>query len=480
MSEGKRFSRESFVYVVGEFLSKSLTFLLLPIYASYLSIEDFATLSIVNVIWPVVIILLGRGFSAFILRGYHDYDDKKGFFGTIILFSMGTGLFSTLAIHGLGPVLARSIFKDMTYRPYLQYGIYFACFRLFFNHVISLFRAKRDALTSVLLSVVQFLSHSAAVIIAVFVFRSDLSGILHAQLLAYALVAVLFLIRILPEISLKIQAGIIRPAILFTLPLIPHALSMWVLNYVSRIFIERGMTPLDLSAFTVVSQLGMILGIVNYGLNQAWAPFVYANAERPDLRELISFNGKKILVFVLLIGGVLVLFIQEFLLLMGKSEYALAENAFPLFIVSYLFQMLYFIHVTILVHHKNTKMLPFITAVSGGLCIGMNVLLIPPWGIYGAAAATLAGFLAMFLLSLAASRVYVKLSLWDGRIVAVLLLFVSGILISRLFIAPLPVAIRIGLKLSMTALFVKSLEWLRFMHIKEFIVSVLNREYGLR
>jgi O-antigen/teichoic acid export membrane protein len=240
------------------------------------------------------------------------------------------------------------------------------------------------------------------------------------------------------------------------------------------------MTPLDLSAYTVISQLGMILAIVNYGLNQAWGPFVYSNAGRSDFQNLVSRNGRKVLVFVVLAGSILVLFLQEFLLLMGKEEYAIAKEAFPLFILAYLFQMLYYIHVTILIQHKNTRILPVITALAAGLCIGANLILVPEWGIYGAAAATLMGFFVMFLLSFMASRSYIRLSLLDRRFLIVLLMFMSGILCSRLFVEPLSMLFRISLKLFIAALFVKSLEWSKFMHVKEFIASLFNRVYDLK
>jgi O-antigen/teichoic acid export membrane protein len=75
MTEESRFSKESFIYVFGEALSKSLTFILLPIYTSYLSVEDFAVLGIVTILWPIVVIFLGQGFSSYLIRGYFEYPD---------------------------------------------------------------------------------------------------------------------------------------------------------------------------------------------------------------------------------------------------------------------------------------------------------------------------------------------------------------------------------------------------------------------
>ncbi|MFQ5752023.1 MAG: lipopolysaccharide biosynthesis protein, partial [bacterium] len=156
MTEGKRFSKESFIYVFGESLSKALAFFLLPIYTSYLSVEDFAVLSIVSVLWPIIVIILGQGFSAYIIRGYYDNTDEKEFIGTVLIFSMIVGVAIASTLHLIGPWLFEHIFKQLTYRPYLQYGVFFAVFRLYFTHVVSTYRAKRQAKTSIFLSFILF------------------------------------------------------------------------------------------------------------------------------------------------------------------------------------------------------------------------------------------------------------------------------------------------------------------------------------
>jgi len=164
MTEDKRFSKESLLYVFGEVLSKSLAFLLLPIYASYLSVDDFAVLSIVSIFWPLIVVIIGQGFSSYIMRGYYEYPNKKQFFSTILLLSMVIGLLLASLIHIIGPWLVDQIFKEITYKPYLQYGVFFAVFRLYFTHVISCFRAKRAAKTSVILSFLLFFINLIAVV----------------------------------------------------------------------------------------------------------------------------------------------------------------------------------------------------------------------------------------------------------------------------------------------------------------------------
>jgi len=300
ISEGRKFSKESSIYVIGEILSKSLLFILLPIYTSYLSTEKFSILMLVMMIWPVVVVLIGKGFSGYIIRGLYEYTDKKRFLGTVLCFSMSIGFVLSLGIHLIGPWIFDFIFKEVNYKPYLQFGVFFAVFRLFFNHVVSIYRAKRQPLTSVVLSFVQFFAQFSAVVISIFILKTDLIGILQAFVIAYGVVTVIYIFKVSSEISFPFQWDVIKPGLLFVIPLIPHALSSWSVNYIGRVFIERHMSLTDLAVYSMASQIALILCVLNNGLNQAWVPFIYANAKTSQFNQFFKTNARKLLIVVFL------------------------------------------------------------------------------------------------------------------------------------------------------------------------------------
>jgi len=469
MTEGKRFSRESFIYVVGEFLSKSFTFILIPIYASYLSVHDFAILSIVWIIWPIVVVVIGKGFSTYILRGYYEYSESKRFFGTVLFFSMVVGLVIAWSIHVIGPWLFKNIFKEMVYKPYLQYGVFFAVFRLFFNHVVSIYRAKRKPTTSVVLSVVLFLSNSVAVLTAIYVLKTDLKGILNAQLISFMVVAVIYLAKVFPDISLRLDLRVILPGILFVLPLVPHALSGWVINYISRIFIQRNMSPTDLATYAVASQISLILSVINNGLNQAWAPFIYANAPRDDFSQLFATNAKKLIIFASLLGGTIILFAKDILLIMGKKEYLAAQNVLPILILAYVIQLLYFIYIVIIIYHKNTKIMPLITISAGLICISLNIVLVPMWGMYGAAFCTMLSFLLMYLSVYGYSKRYVRVKIVNKRVIVFVLSVLFALVFSYFLINPIVFWLRILMKVFIVIGLTMFLRVLELFDIRNFI-----------
>jgi O-antigen/teichoic acid export membrane protein len=355
----------------------------------------------------------------------------------MLCFSMLVGVLVAALIHLSGDWLFGRIFRTMTYKPYLQYGVFFALFRLYFTHIVSIYRAKRQAKTSVVLSFILFLFNLLAVLIAIYVLKSDLKGILDAQLWAFGLVAIIYTAKVFFDVSLKFQLSVILPGIWFVLPLIPHALSGWAVNYISRIFVERYMSLTDLGVFTVAMQLSLILSVINNGLNQAWVPFVFANYHKEDFVRLFSISAQRTLLLILLAASGIVLFSKELLSLMGKIEYLSAAYVLPLQVFAYIFQMLYYIFVAILIFNKRTKLLPIISITPGGAAILLNIFLIPTLGMYGAALAGVFSFLLMAGLAYYFSMRYIRVTVWSRRLSGFSLVIIFILTTVFLFVDPL-------------------------------------------
>jgi|GEM_PF-5691151 O-antigen/teichoic acid export membrane protein len=446
MNEAKRLSRESLLYTGGEFLSKALGFILLPIYTAHLSVDEFAYLSMVMTLWPILTVFMGQGFSAFIVRGFFDYEEKKEFVSSVLWFSLVLGSGIALALHMNGDFLASRVFTKMTYRPFLQFAVVFALFRLFFGHVLAVFRAERRAAKTVRLSFLFFAANFLAVLAAIYLFRLSLAGILTFQLMAYAAVALVYLFALRHYLRPVIRKQIVWAGVIFVAPLLPHALSSWVVTYISRIFVERMMQLVDLSVFAVAAQLSMALAILNTGLNQAWAPFVYANYSRPDFRSLFERSARKILLGISLVGFVLVLFSREILTVLGKAEYLQARKLMPVLVLAYLGNTVYFIFVSIIVYHKKTQLMPVISGLSGAVNIFVNLAFIPLLGTMGAALAALASFWTMAMLAGMFARRFQRLWPFSWPLAGFLLLLILAAAIGLVLVDSSPLFFRLFLK----------------------------------
>lgn len=409
MAETRKFVKDSMVYTIGEVLTKAVAFFLLPIYTRYLTQDEFGIYNLVITIWPILLILYGKGFSSFLIRGYHEIQieqERRRFTGTILLFSLLVGVLFAVILHLFGNYIFSPLFKGVGYKPFLQFAVAIAFFKLLSTNVLALYRAERKPFRVVGLSSVYFVLYGLAAVVLVVILHLGLLGALWGQLGSLLIAGVLYLIFVSRDISFKWNSNYLKGAILFVLPLIPHELGGWAVNLSDRILIERFLSLEQLAIYSLAYQLALGLNMLITAINQAWIPFFYEIADQPQSVKELKKSTTFYFIVVIGIGLLLAMFSKEIILLMGEQKYIGAAAIFPLVIVAFIINVFYYIYAGAIFYANKTQYIPIITLCSGLVNIGLNFLLIPRYGYIAAAYTTIIAYGIMVLLSFFFSRKY--------------------------------------------------------------------------
>lgn len=412
MTETRRFIKESVIYTAGEILSKSLAFILIPIYTRFLTKSDFGIYTLVITIWPILVILYGKGFGGYIIRGYYDLSDRKlekDFFGSIIAFSLLLSLILAVITHIFGDSIFQALFKSVSYKPFIQFAVGIAVIKLFINNMLSIYRAMRKPVIVVSLSIFNFFVTAVLIIFLVVILKKELWGVLWGQIFALGIVSIVFIFYISKNIRFTLQKKHITAAVLFMLPLIPHAIAGWIVNLSDRVLIERLCNLEDLAIYALGYQLAMSLEILINSMNQAWIPFFYTNVSNPDQNKELKKSSTFFFTTIVMIGLGLSLFSEEIIYIAGKTDYMASAKIFPLIIVAYIFYSIYFMCSAPILHAKKTFIFPLITIFSGAVNIGLNLLWLPKYGYIAAAYSTIISYILLagltYLVSLKFQRI---------------------------------------------------------------------------
>jgi len=469
MRETRKFVKESVIYGVGEVFTKALAFLLIPLYTRYLTKSDFGIYNLVITIWPVLVIFYGKGLASYLIRGYFELTtekQKKDFFGTILLLTILISLLLSGIIHLFGDYIFNPLFKEVSYKPFLQFAVAIAFFKLFINNLLSIYRAQRKPVTVVILSFVMFVITVSVIVWQVVILKKELWGVLWGQFISLALVSLIFFIYVQKDIHYHLDKKYIYAALTFSLPLIPHALSGWIINLSDRILIERFCTLEDLAIYSLGYQLAMALDILINSMNQAWIPFFYANAANPDQRKELKKSTTFYFIIVVAVGLLLGVFTNEIILLVGKEQYRAAIRIFPLIILAFIIHSIYYMASASLLLKKKTMIIPLITIVAGVINVGLNLYGLPKYGYMFAAYTTVFSYSLMSLGGVLFSWKYFPIPFQFTKMLLILF-FAAGIYaLSGLFSA-LPLLPQIGLKIFLLAFFPISLVLLRIVRIHD-------------
>ena len=244
---------------------------------------------------------------------------------------------------------------------------------------------------------------AVATILFVVVFRQAWTGQLIGMAIGWFSFAVLSLFFLMKRgyLSLHFNWSHVRDALAFGVPLIPHALSGWVLTGIDRLLLMSLVGPSATGLYSVGYQFGLVISVLATAFNKAWMPFLFSRLDTMRPREKLRIVRITYAYF----GVILVLAFAMGLVappiaavLLGPRFQASVQ--FVVWIcVGYAFDGMYFMVVNPLFYLKKTTWLAWLTFAVGAFHVVLSYALIRLNGPIGAAQTTVLSFLLMFLLA---------------------------------------------------------------------------------
>lgn len=454
-AKGKQLAGQSSLYTIGEVLRSSLSFLLLPIYTRLLSPADYAILGVMSPIFSLLSITLALGMPAALLRFYFDYKDDpamlRRYVGTVTVFGIGCGLIGSILLTLLGPAVFGWLLPNTPFNPYVLITIWNAGISVVSVLVLQLFRARQQAQYFVTFSLVDFGLTTALIILLVVGLRLGALGSLWGQLLAAVVMAVPALWVLARAGRLGFSWRLLQPSLRFGVPLLPFLLGTWALNVSDRIVLDGLVSREALGLYTLGYQFGVLLNIIAMALNNAWQPFFYQNAADGGHDRMIGAFITYQIALMTLLALAVALLAPEVIRIMATPAYWAASAIVPWIAAGYVARYLYFFPVNSLLFKKRTGWIAALTLMAAALNIGLNLLLVPRFGIMAAAVNTFIAFTLLFgFVYFAGQRAFAVRYEW-GRLLRLFTLALALFALGWWFVPSENLLVSIVLKLALLA-----------------------------
>jgi O-antigen/teichoic acid export membrane protein len=200
----------------------------------------------------------------------------------------------------------------------------------------------------------------------------------------------------------------IKDSLKFGIPIVPHLLSTWIFNLSNRLILKHFYPMSEVGIYSVGHNIGMIMLILTISFNNAWAPFMFDQANNsPNAKQIFS---KLTTYYVIVLCGIALLLSamsRWIVMVMTTHGYGQAAGVAEIVVASYAIYGLYFMLTNQIWYSKKTGYLPIITGTTALLSIGVNFFLIPKWGMLGASySLMISSCLIVFLTYIFSSKVY--------------------------------------------------------------------------
>ncbi len=419
-NEVKKLTKQSLAYSLGDFINYFINFLLFPVYIKMLTPTELGILLLVSLFGTLMRMLLRLGLNDGFMRLYFDYTDpaqKRQLLGSVYwgLIFVNAALFIPLYffIDRISVIFLRSPefgsweFAHMVsmYSPLFTMMLISSCVRSFLNVPYTLLRTEQKARHFAGISIVRFFTNMILKVIFVVAFKWNIHGIVMVDLITSLFFTVSFMPLVWRKVSMKFNPAMMKELLKFGLPKVPHNMAHHLLNQADRFILGKVSGHVAIGIYGVGYTIGMALKFFSYAFNMAWTPHSYKihKEESAPLRiaRLSTYNMMLQLFSAVLISTFALELLETFdYLLKIKQEWFLALPVVPLVAYAYVFQAAYFLTNVGISIAKKTKYYPVITGTSLVINIGFNLLLIPKFGIVGAAITANISYATMALLAL--------------------------------------------------------------------------------
>jgi O-antigen/teichoic acid export membrane protein len=223
-------------------------------------------------------------------------------------------------------------------------------------------------------------------------------GRIYGVAIPYCLIAIIMWIVLFSKCPIGLYKQCCSFGITVGFPIVFHSLAQNILSQSDRVMMQfMNVSSSEIGIYSLFYSLSAVLGTVLNALNISWCPFYYDDvyAKRWDTLNRKCKN------YIELFSALAVIF----LLLSREVSYVMADNSYwgginiiPILVFAVFFTFMYQFPVNFEFFHKKTKIIAIGTVCSGLLNIFLNVIMIPLWGMYGAAVATALSYGALFVM----------------------------------------------------------------------------------
>jgi len=188
-----------------------------------------------------------------------------------------------------------------------------------------------------------------------------------------------------PLIRPVFSRSILREALRFGLPRIPHSVAHQVIGLADRYFLNAFGTLHDVGLYSIGASFGLALKLFVGAFEAAWTPFFLGVMREPNPQRVYATVSTYVIAVLVLLTAGLCAVASDVVRLTTTAEFHEAARVTPWIALGVMFQGAYIVGSIGLVITKRTARYPLATGGAAAASLLANAWLIPRYGLMGAA-----------------------------------------------------------------------------------------------
>lgn len=396
------------VLMLGNFSSKVLVFLMLPLYTACLSTEEYGTVDLmtttVNLLYPILTLLA----SEIALRFTLDKDANKAKILTTCV---------KLHIVGFLVMLVFSFAFKLIPQIYEYRAIFFLYY--FFgtlSNILMQFSKGCNAVKEY--SFTAFIKTFVTIalnLVFLLSFKLGMKGYMYAYISA-DIIACVFLfwkLKLYKYIDLfsKTDSSLLKSMLSYSIPMLPNSLCWWINNSLDRYVLLFFVGVSATGIYSAANKIPAIIITFSTIFINAWQISSVDDFGTEKNRRFFSEIYRKYSAFVICLAAIGIMLGKIITGILLDAKFVDADKSARVLMLAFVFHTMAAFLGTVYTSSKKTKALFISTFLGAIVNLLFNLLLIPRLGCVGAAIATALAYMFVWISRLWISKKIVKLSI---------------------------------------------------------------------
>ncbi|MFP3867795.1 MAG: polysaccharide biosynthesis C-terminal domain-containing protein [Desulfobacteraceae bacterium] len=423
----KQLGKHSVIFGFGESLKRFVGFLLIPIYTRYLTPVDYGQLELLVLTSAILYIIVSQGIGTAFFRSYVFVEKElkssvNNLISTAYYYIFCSALVVSLLLFVFSKQYNIFLFGDNKatelYIKIIAITLLLSVIQLIPFQVL---RARKEPIKFITVSLIGFLVQVSLNILFVTVFRLGIKGILIANAIAGCFTAVITFLIVKKYLTFKLSTIILKDLIWFGLPLILSSLSFHIMQMSDRFLLQKLSSTHEVGLYSIGLRFANILNIMLISpFRIAWGPFSFETAAKTEAKATFRKITNYFFLILCFFGMMVIVWSPSVIKIVTGAQFWDADQVILPLVYANICNGMLLIFVFGLYLVKKTKIIALIVTIGAVVNIGLNILVIPKYGMLGAAFVSLFSFVVINLLFYIFSQKYYFIPFDKARLLTIL------------------------------------------------------------
>jgi O-antigen/teichoic acid export membrane protein len=394
----RRLASTGAAYTAASIISKLIAVALLPLYTRFLSPADYGAAEVMFAAVVAASIVIRLGVIEALLRFYYKTDEVPDrVVATSFASLFWAGTISALVLMPFAGPISNALLgtTDAELARVAIAGLWVLTLS---EYLLTLFRLDERARAFFTVTMLSVCLTIPVTIVLVVGFDLGAIGLLLGSFGTGAAVVLGLIAYHRRRLSLIPDVPLFRRMMRFGLPTMPAELSLYSLSFVDRIIIARSLGLAEAGLYSIAIKVSQSVNVLVRGFQLAFPPLAYSITDDDEARNAYS---AVVTWFVVVMAGVVTtiwLTAPWIVRIIAAPEFFDAQEAVGPVAAGTALYALYMVLLVVLGRTGRTEFNFPATLAGVGSNIGLNLLLVPVWGIVGAGVSLVISYAVVLVL----------------------------------------------------------------------------------